>query len=460
MGDISLDNSILDDLTFEEIEKGYLEKSKEDVSIANMPKCMFPKYINRVCDSEHCRYYDVCTRRVQDKEKMRQDESELREYQLEQKKEKTTKLSRCRLNRKKYKVCNENCCYYEGCVLRIQKGEQDDCVSKMREDIDEKGRKGCDKKSISGDKTKQDISEWKDRINKMPEAEQIIHEGKIEYVLQSFNKLSSAERKKCINILKTTFENDFSIEKSEIKEAGFEQEKIVAMNEDEVNEFLTRNEKKLQENEKIWIYTLLIDKNAKNEKYFYERGECQYKLGDYENALKDINTAIDLNPDNAIYYARKGTFLNKKGDKEKALVEIKRAYAMEPQNKGVLVEYANYYTNNNELCKAIPLMEKYLAIQPDDDQALRCLLICLWNRNEYDKILQLTESDMKINPTGTVHFIRAVALAKKANINEAVKEVKKAVDLNPNNIAYQKYYGGLSMLNGSFEMDSDELKII
>lgn len=204
---------------------------------------------------------------------------------------------------------------------------------------------------------------------------------------------------------------------------------------------------------------MLIDRNAKNEKYFYERGECQYKLGNYENALKDINSAIDLNPNNAIYYARKGTFLNKNGDKEKALVEIERAYAMEPQNKMVLVEYANYYTDNNELCKSIPLIEKYLAIQPDDCQALRSLLICLCNRNEYDKILQLTGNDMKINSTGTVHFIRAIALAKKANINEAVKEVKRAVDINPNNVVYQRLYGGLSAINGSLEMNFNSLEI-
>lgn len=94
----------------------------------------------------------------------------------------------------------------------------EDCITKTKAIIDQKDAEWCKKNLSLGNKGRQDVFEWKDRIKMLPgylsdatkaaiekldkEAEQIISDSKIEDVLLYFNKLSVSEKKKCLNILK------------------------------------------------------------------------------------------------------------------------------------------------------------------------------------------------------------------------------------------------------------------
>lgn len=94
----------------------------------------------------------------------------------------------------------------------------EDCITKTKVIIDQKDIEWCKKNLSLGNKTRQDVFEWKERIKMLPgylsdatkvaieklekEAEQIISDSKIEDVLLYFNKLTVVEKEKCLNILK------------------------------------------------------------------------------------------------------------------------------------------------------------------------------------------------------------------------------------------------------------------
>lgn len=96
-----------------------------------------------------------------------------------------------------------------------------DCISKTKEAMDGKDTDWCKKNLTLGQKTRQDVYDWKDRIKILPgylskqtmysvekldeEAEQILSDGKIEDVVQYFNKLSPTEKEKCIHILQNKY---------------------------------------------------------------------------------------------------------------------------------------------------------------------------------------------------------------------------------------------------------------
>lgn len=94
----------------------------------------------------------------------------------------------------------------------------EDCITKTKMIIDQKDIEWCKRNLFLGNKTRQDVFEWKERIKMLPgylsdatkaaietldkEAEQIISDSKIEDVLLHFNKLTEVEKEKCLNILK------------------------------------------------------------------------------------------------------------------------------------------------------------------------------------------------------------------------------------------------------------------
>lgn len=62
---ISMEKSILDDLTFEELENNYFEKECKDSSKVPEQKYLFSgKDANKICDERYCRYYETCARRI------------------------------------------------------------------------------------------------------------------------------------------------------------------------------------------------------------------------------------------------------------------------------------------------------------------------------------------------------------------------------------------------------------
>lgn len=114
-------------------------------------------------------------------------------------------------NEFKIKYSNEEMEYDFSLVIQ-------DCVTSTADCMERKDKLWRSENLTLGKETRQDVYEWKDRIKVLPKylsestkaavasmdkrADEIISDGKIEDVLQFFKKLSTSERRKCLDILK------------------------------------------------------------------------------------------------------------------------------------------------------------------------------------------------------------------------------------------------------------------
>lgn len=96
-----------------------------------------------------------------------------------------------------------------------------DCIKNTEWCMNQKDAEWRKKNLFLGNKTRQDVYEWKDRIRVLPgylsestkadielldrTAEKLLSDGKIEDVLQYFKKLSADEKKKCLQILQAEY---------------------------------------------------------------------------------------------------------------------------------------------------------------------------------------------------------------------------------------------------------------
>jgi clan AA aspartic protease (TIGR02281 family) len=75
------------------------------------------------------------------------------------------------------------------------------------------------------------------------------------------------------------------------------------------------------------------DANTKDtsEKIYDKISYCQYKLGDYEDALKSINQALNMDSTDVSFYARKANIYYECGDAKAAIAEWDKVLAMQPE---------------------------------------------------------------------------------------------------------------------------------
>jgi tetratricopeptide (TPR) repeat protein len=63
-------------------------------------------------------------------------------------------------------------------------------------------------------------------------------------------------------------------------------------------------------------YTKLLEINANNEKYYYNRGVALFKADKFQEALADFSKAIELKPDYVNAYKYRANTYGKLGDKK------------------------------------------------------------------------------------------------------------------------------------------------
>ena len=206
---------------------------------------------------------------------------------------------------------------------------------------------------------------------------------------------------------------------------------------------------------------MLIDRNSEEAEWFVQRGICYYYSDELNSALCDLNAAIELKSDEATYYAWKGIILTKIHDMKQALEVLKYGSSIDPRNKDVIEAYAQYYISDGDINTAIQCLKKVLEIEPTDYSSFRSLIICLYNKGQYDEVIEKTNMlNSKIQDKSTIYFVRAIAFAKKEKYEEALKEVKRAIELNPDNNVYQRIYGALLLaVHGSFNMNFNSSEI-
>ena len=65
--------------------------------------------------------------------------------------------------------------------------------------------------------------------------------------------------------------------------------------------------------------------------FYYYRGQANFRAGDLNGALNDIETAIALDPQNAVYYAEEASIYLRMQDPAKAIESVHKSLALDPE---------------------------------------------------------------------------------------------------------------------------------
>ena len=145
----------------------------------------------------------------------------------------------------------------------------------------------------------------------------------------------------------------------------------------------------------------------------YKRGKSLFKREKYQEALDDFNRAIKLQPDSSLYYYRRAlTYIDMKKYND-ALKDIHFAYQLDPYDEDILYARkwlaANYSGQKYDLQQSVEVsdeVEKYnLALEKHPDNA-------------------------------SFYYERSKVHMKERNIDQALDDIKKAIELDPNEINY------------------------
>jgi tetratricopeptide (TPR) repeat protein len=222
---------------------------------------------------------------------------------------------------------------------------------------------------------------------------------------------------------------------------------------------------------------------------YYHQGAKLIQQGDYDAAIKVFNTALGEDPDNFSVIAIRGSTYMRKGEHEKALADYTRMIALDPQDPDGWNSRGNLYHQLGEYDKAIADCTQCIPLSPpgygtcwsnrgisyyakgDLDAALADLnkSIECWSEPDYtqkatddaERVLLLAQleyiggKDLVPQADALLRGLRSnrdevdVLMAKsfglcaKNDAQEAIEDLSRAIDLEPNN-AEAYYQRGLA----------------
>lgn len=148
------------------------------------------------------------------------------------------------------------------------------------------------------------------------------------------------------------------------------------MNTAEVQKYFEKKRQHLTKEEYKTIKKIL-DKIQKKEtdidvdlaEQLKDKGNEEYKSGDYEASLNSYTQAIIYNPHNAVYYSNKAAALSKLCRVEEAIECCKNGLNVDNKFIKLYLRLGNLYAKTDR-SKAIDILDKGLLINPDNEAIL------------------------------------------------------------------------------------------
>lgn len=153
-------------------------------------------------------------------------------------------------------------------------------------------------------------------------------------------------------------------------------------------------------------------------------------FGQYNQSQPYVERANELSPQKPTILFQLGLNTLNRGDKEGALKIFKQAYELAPQYNQAQIFYAigAIYANKEKLLEKI-LVPIYGSVIVDDNR----LLQAYFNNKQLDKVFGIWELRVQKNPNRIQNHLGLAAAYLKLNQRDnAVQEIRKAIDLDSN----------------------------
>ncbi|MCX2742874.1 tetratricopeptide repeat protein [Mangrovivirga sp. M17] len=193
------------------------------------------------------------------------------------------------------------------------------------------------------------------------------------------------------------------------------------------------------------------------ENYFGE-GNKYFILQDYDTALILYEAALEVDKNNPTVLYKIGEIYLNLGKPFEAKPYAEAALKYQKGNKYIYLLYAEVSTQTGDIKEAIETYEKLIENIPNSNIYLFNLSTLYQYKKEYDKALEvLNEAEEKMGVSYETAFRKKTLLLQMGKEEEAAKELKKLVNIYPDN---EKYIFELSNLYVSLEQLDQAEKMV
>ncbi len=167
---------------------------------------------------------------------------------------------------------------------------------------------------------------------------------------------------------------------------------------------------------------------GRNYQFLYLRGKNYFEQEKYPESLKDLSAAIDRFSESSSYYYWRSKVYTELGEYIKALTDIERA---------ALLELNDEYIQNQKKFLSYQFSRQGYDLHKDqkNDEAIKL----------YTYAIRLTPED------SSLYFSRGTFFAEQHLLDAALKDVKMAIQLDPDEIKFYRYLDWILMQSKDWE---------
>lgn len=138
-------------------------------------------------------------------------------------------------------------------------------------------------------------------------------------------------------------------------------------------------------------------------KYYLDNGIFNFKNGDYQNAIENINKSIELKKDWAIPYFYRAAAYHAMGEYDEAMLDYTKSIQLDEKMIDAYYNRAKIALSrkdieNPDIQKAIKDLEKAIEYDPKFIDALYALAAAHKKLGDYHKALEYLEKLLQIEP--------------------------------------------------------------
>ena len=145
-------------------------------------------------------------------------------------------------------------------------------------------------------------------------------------------------------------------------------------------------------------YTVLIDSAMADDAVYLQRGVSLHGLGQYEEALPDVEKSIELNPDYAKGYHRKADLLSALDKNDEALENFEIAIGMAPGDPAAYTCRGRLYLKQKAYQKAITAFNRAIGMDPYHFYSLYKRGMYYLNRKRYREAVEDLDMLIELEP--------------------------------------------------------------
>ncbi len=171
-------------------------------------------------------------------------------------------------------------------------------------------------------------------------------------------------------------------------------------------------------------------------------GEISELQGDYDGAIAHYNAALALDSKNATTHFRLGVALRRTRKFDDAATELDKVAAVDKDYPGLSLERGLLFEESGDVQKAIEQFNGALAKAPDDPDLQLRVGAAYVAIGRPDEALPMLHKALEKRPTSAEvhHYIgRALMLQPGPGQADALRYLKRAVDLDPNRAEFHVY---------------------